>query len=373
MDILYVGMKYEYGKPERGLSFEHYNFFDSLHHLGHNILYFDFPTLLKKYGRDRMNRRLSEITAAEKPDLLFSILFEDEFEHNTFRDISSSGFTRTLNWFCDDHWRFESYSKSWAPCFNWVVTTSQSALNHYHAVGLHHVVKSQWACNPSIYQKKQLPLKYDVTFVGQPHGRRRDIIRYLREKGIRVDVWGTGWETGRISQDRMIRVFNQSRVNLNFANASFEKMTLLQRAATKVRNRFPAAVKPINWVMDMLDPPDPGLYHEGIPQIKGRNFEIPGCGGFLLTDLAENLEEYYQPGIEIACFEGITDLAEKIRYYLAHEDERAAVAKAGYQRTLKDHTYAQRFSEIFKVMFDRPMAQDVETNPARAGAVEEVQ
>ena len=83
-------------------------------------------------------------------------------------------------------------------------------------------------------------------------------------------------------------------------------------------------------------------------QIKGRNFEVPGCGGFLLTGRAENLEAYYEIGREIVCFESTEELIEKARYYLAHEDERAAIARAGYERTMKEHTYAHRFAEIFR-------------------------
>ena len=41
-------------------------------------------------------------------------------------------------------------------------------------------------------------------------------------------------------------------------------------------------------------------------------------------------------------------MIEKVRYYLSHEDERTAIAEAGYRRTLKDHTYRQRFQEIFE-------------------------
>jgi len=35
---------------------------------------------------------------------------------------------------------------------------------------------------------------------------------------------------------------------------------------------------------------------------------------------------------------------------MEHEEERNAIAKAGYERTIKDHTYEQRFREIFSAM-----------------------
>ena len=82
-------------------------------------------------------------------------------------------------------------------------------------------------------------------------------------------------------------------------------------------------------------------------QIKGRNFEIPGCGGFLLTGRADDLERYYRPGLEVACFDTPEDLVEKTIYYLEHDDERARIAERGYERTLREHTYVHRFAEIF--------------------------
>ncbi len=85
-------------------------------------------------------------------------------------------------------------------------------------------------------------------------------------------------------------------------------------------------------------------------QIKGRNFEVPGCGGFLLTAKADDLESYYDVGKEVVCFDGIEDLVEKIKYYLANDRERQTVAGRGYERTLRDHTYAQRFQQIFRAI-----------------------
>src|ERR1700745_1700528 len=52
MLILYVALKYDYGKPEQSYSFEHYNFYHSLLHMSHDILYFDFATLIEEHGRE---------------------------------------------------------------------------------------------------------------------------------------------------------------------------------------------------------------------------------------------------------------------------------------------------------------------------------
>ena len=314
MKILYVALLHNYGMPSQGFSYEHHNFYKTLIHMGHDILYFDMS--LVKYGWETMNQGILEVAKMEKPDFMFTVLHRNELDPSIVREISENSDTITLNWFCDDQWRFENYSRYWAPCFNWIVTTAPSALPKYADLGYSGVIKSEWACNNFLYRKMDLPLKYDVTFVGVPHGDRREIIQSLREAGINIHVWGNGWESGRLLQESMIRVFNMSRINLNLTKAS----TSSQGAQDDQKAE----------------------------QIKTRSFEIPGCGGFQLSESAEDLDNYYKIGKEIVCFEDIHDLKEKIYYYLSNEDERAAIAQAGYQRTLREHTYTHRFTDIFK-------------------------
>ena len=50
------------------------------------------------------------------------------------------------------------------------------------------------------------------------------------------------------------------------------------------------------------------------------------------------------------CYRSVEELAGLIRYYLNHEEERLRIAEASYQRVLRDHTYAHRFSALFKAM-----------------------
>jgi spore maturation protein CgeB len=125
----------------------------------------------------------------------------------------------------------------------------------------------------------------------------------------------------------MVRVFSTSRINLNPSNSSLPPNALRDRVARLLRRR--------------AEPPRP-------PQIKGRNFEVPGCGGFLLTERVPHLERYFELGREVAVYETTDDLVEQVGHWLAHEDERAAVAEAGYQRVLAEHTYDHRFEEIFR-------------------------
>lgn len=76
-------------------------------------------------------------------------------------------------------------------------------------------------------------------------------------------------------------------------------------------------------------------------------FEVPSCGGFLLTGFVDDIPAYFDIGREIVCFNDPVEVVGQIRYYLKHEEERAAIATAGFRRARREHTYVHRFSEIF--------------------------
>lgn len=358
-------MKYDYGERARGLSFEHHNFFDTLANSGHEIIYFDFMGLMQNHSRWWMNRRLEEVAQTEKADLLFCVMYQEQLDRTTLRRIRARQWAQTAAWFCDDHWRFDSYSRYWAPCFDLAVTTDWDALQKYHAMGYQNVLLSQWAVNPFTYRKLELPLEHDVTFVGQPHGNRRAIVEGLRQAGIPVRCWGHGWEGGRLSQDEMVRVFNQSRINLNLANSSVMapnwKRTMLARTRDTVSSalqQVPGGPRFKAWFKSQekrrSHPSQPPLLTLDSSvvgpkdQIKGRNFEVPGCGGLLLTPKVAHLESYYKPDTEIVTAETLGEMRDAIVDLLGNEPKRAAIANAGYQRTMQEHTYLHRFASIFQ-------------------------
>jgi len=160
-------------------------------------------------------------------------------------------------------------------------------------------------------------------------------------------VWGSGWKSGRLSQEAMIRVFNESRINLNLSNASTPLYCRPQsRVQRNVKMLF-SMLRDSLFKKEVLPRADNEKEHYP-EQIKGRNFEVPGCGGFLLTGKADNLEAYYEIDKEVACFDDMDDLVKKVKYYLCDEKLRETIAARGYQRTLDEHTYVHRFTEIFQ-------------------------
>jgi len=343
-------MKYEYGKKELGYSFEHYNLYDSLvkmNNSSNEIIYFPFDEIIQEVGKDRMNKKLFETVQKEKPDLCFFFLFEDEIKKEIIKKITKESSSITFNWFADDHFRFYNFSKYYASLFHWVSTTDSQAVGKYHKIGYKNVIKTQWACNHFLYKPFDLSKIYEVTFIGQPHGNRKEIIEKIRKTSIGIKCWGKGWSSGRISQEKMIKVFSQSKINLNLTKSS-GGITLKSSASIffkKELNGSLGFVKPKYWLGNFQS-----LLAKKREQIKGRNFEIPGSGGFLLTSDADNLTDYYQSGKEIVIYKDINDMIDKIKYYLEHNEEREVIVRAGYERTLQEHTYEKRFNDIFKIM-----------------------
>lgn len=77
-----------------------------------------------------------------------------------------------------------------------------------------------------------------------------------------------------------------------------------------------------------------------------RCFEVTGSGGFLLTNRINSLDELFVDGKEIVMYDSLDDMVDKAKYYLAHDEEREAIAKAGYERSMKDHRFSQRVDVI---------------------------
>ena len=303
--ILYVGIKYDYGHPEWGLSYEHYNFYKTMEAVGYSLIYFDYMVLSQKYGTATMSNLLREAVYYYNPDILFYFNFHDWVSYDVWKEISNELPTKTIIWLGDDSWRYEETRPIWE-LFNIVITIDKDKHNKRKEEGFNSVL-SQWACNHWLYRKLNLSKVYDISFVGRCYGERKEFIELLREYGIDIATFGQGWEGGgRVSQADLIRIYNQSKIVLNISKTS---------KGDKI-------------------------------QIKGRDFEVPGCGSLSLTQESEEIKEYFEPDNEIVTYKDVDEAIQKIKYYLSHEKELDLISNNGYQRVLKDHTYKKRLKEV---------------------------
>lgn len=303
--LLYVAHRFDYGDPHRGLSFEESAFLDSLLQFDVNVVAVDLGAA-RRLGRERFNGLLLETTQWASPLAAFLVLFRNEVEPVTLDMIRDDGVV-VINWFADDHWRYETFARRFSPHIDIAVTTSERAADRYRDDQLVRVVKSQWACNGRLFRPSHGPKQYDVGFVGQAYGSRAADIARLRRDGIDVQAWGLGWPRGRLTMRGLVSAISRSRVFLNFA----------------------------------------GSLAGGEKQVKARDFEVPGCGTVLATDSGPELSMYYEAGREVIAFDGYVDLRRTLKDLLENEETLRSVAAAGLVRTQAEHTYLRRFRDIF--------------------------
>jgi len=154
---------------------------------------------------------------------------------------------------------------------------------------------------------------YDVSFVGQKHGIRERVISQLRGAGIKVNTWGHFWPDhtdhhGRPSYGEMSRIFNQSKVNLN-----------------------------LRWCSRS----------EQHGQIKGRDFELMGCGAFMLATKhfeTQDFNELYVPGKEFVESDMI-DLADLVHHYVNDDAARQEMSDRAYAKR-EDHLWTTRLKQF---------------------------
>ncbi|MCR5216755.1 MAG: glycosyltransferase [Lachnospiraceae bacterium] len=81
----------------------------------------------------------------------------------------------------------------------------------------------------------------------------------------------------------------------------------------------------------------------GIPL---RVLDIMACGGFVITNMQEEIWEYFTPGEDIVVYENLGDLVNLCQYYLTHEEERRRIAYAGQQKIKECFTFERGLREI---------------------------
>ena len=323
MKIALAIMKYDYGVEERGFSYEYYNLYLPLCDIygKENILLYDYFSEVKQSGKDMMNKKLRELILSEKPDIsIFCILWENQFDEATvssFRRI-----TKTLIYFFDDPWR-QKFVRHWIKYFDFFSTPDYYMYKQYLLEGMTNVIYSPFGFNSSIYKKLNVSQNIDVSFVGGYSPLRNWIKHLLQKEGLNVKFFGRGWgESGTwISQEEMINVFNQSKINLNLSNAANYDLSFLLYSFPSFKN-----------IKQLL------LLRKNKEQVKGRHYEINACGGFQLSYFIPGLNEVYEIDKEIAVYENERQIANSVKFFLNNNELRNSIADRGYQRSQKDHS-----------------------------------
>jgi spore maturation protein CgeB len=165
--------------------------------------------------------------------------------------------------------------------------------------------------------------KIPVSFVGSVsahHDSRIGFLEYLCRR-VDIEIWGQGTE-------------------------SLQKDSLISRC-----------YKGKAWGIDMYQIVHNSKitlnHHVNVAESYANNcrlYEATGVGTMLITDWKMNLHEMFEPGKEVVAYHSQEECAELIQYYLTHDAEREAIARAGQQRTLSEHTYYNRMQELVEIV-----------------------
>ena len=168
---------------------------------------------------------------------------------------------------------------------------------------------------PSNSESKML---YDVSFIGNADAERIRIIKEIAshlngttDRTFKLALFGNGWTgiegfdcKGVIQGDEYLSAMHRTRININI-----------------LRNQ-----------------------NKGAHNM--RTFEIPAAGGFMLHEYSEEAAGFFREGEEAEYFRDAREGAEKIRYYLNNEPERARIAKSAYNKLISSDYSYRRLSDI---------------------------
>ncbi len=271
------------------------------------------------YELDRVgiNRRLVEVAREIAPDLVW-IEKGNMIRPRTLRTLKQALPGLRLAAYSDDdmylrHNRSRDYARG-LHLYDCVFTTkaANAAPGELARLGARRVVlvdkafDPRWHHPPSPAEADGRADGCDVGFIGTYETARGAALHHLAANGIAVRVWGNGWD-GMTAAHPNLRLELKPVVN---TEAALDYTRCI--SATRINLGF---LRKLNRDLH-----------------SDRSVEIPACGGFMLAERTTDHLRLFEEGREAEYFATPDELLAKVRHYLAHDDERRAIAAAGRER-----------------------------------------
>ncbi|THF73375.1 spore maturation protein cgeB [Cohnella fermenti] len=279
----------------------------------------------------------ASVAEAQRPDLVL-VLDGMDFPAAQVDRIRGLGI-RTAIWFTDDPY-YTDITSALAPHYDRVFTLERNCVPYYQSLGCARVHNLPLAVYPGYYRTRnpRMALRGDVAFIGTAYWNRVKLFHELlpRLESKRFRLSGLWWD--RLPDyDRW-----RSRIDLG------KWMTPIDTAECYNANRI---------VINVHRAHDDETFNRnsaGIPAVSPnpRTFEIAACGTLQIVDGRDDLAQYYEPGREIVTYDSPGQLADLIDYYLTHEEERQQIALRALYRTMRDHSFASRLTQLIDLAME---------------------
>lgn len=356
----------------------YHNLYEPLIDLGHEVVLLRLDQVAKKHNIRFRGSKFKEVFSNElviavknehfvKPiDLFFSYLTDKDIDTGALKAIKSLS-VPMVNFSCNNTHQF-SLVENISSLFDFNLHSEKDADIKFRVLGANPV----WfpmAANPRYYFPIKGEYIYDTSFIGAAYAKRSFYVDYLVQNGINVDCFGPNWlinkpfsnlKKYKREADRLrwllqsittISPGTRKNLSLKIYNHDFLK-NLREMNSNRFHypvrdNEMPAIFSQTKVNLGFLEV---YLYdnHQIVQKhLHLREFEVPMCGGLYITNYSEELSEFYDLDKELLVFYNEIDLADKIKYYLKHDNEADTIRKRSFARALKDHTYQKRFTELF--------------------------
>ncbi len=223
--------------------------------------------------------------------------------------------------------------------YHYVFTLELNSVGFYQSLGCPQVYYLPFAGYPGHFRPKTTPSpgQRDVGFVGSGYWNRIRFFEPIIDRMMKYNAHLSGLWWDRLSGYH----YYQSRIDLG------KWMSPQETADTYNTTKI---------VINMHRSPEDESVNTNATRITAsspnpRTFEIMLCGTLQLTDIRSDLGRFYTPGVEIETYSSPDEMMTKIDYYLKHEEERRNIALRGLERTLREHTYANRLNQLLGTIF----------------------
>lgn len=277
------------------------------------------------YIKKRLYRKISSF----KPELIL-VIKGDTIPKDVITYIKRKFKIPLANYWIDDPYRLEVSSKL-SPLYDFFFTNDINSVNVHKNAGCPNVSFLSFGCMPKIHRKitlSQEELKQygsDICFSGTVNPERAKILECLTDFDIKI--WAPRY-IYHLKEDYKIikeKIPVDSSLYNKFTNRQVwnEELVKVYNATKIVLNIHSPQTCPIM-----------------------RDFEVTGCGAFLLTDYVNGLENFFKINQEIVCYKNKAELKELINFYLKYPQKRQEIAIKGQQRAYLQHTYVHRMKEL---------------------------